>query len=61
MTTHEHDHDHSHHLEPESPTSIRVRALESLLIEKGLMTSEWSITASSRCTRTTLDRTMAHA
>ncbi len=38
MTTH--DHDHSHHLEPESPTSIRVRALESLLIEKGLMTSD---------------------
>ena len=35
-----HDHDHSHHLEPESPTSIRVRALESLLIEKGLMSSE---------------------
>jgi nitrile hydratase len=35
-----HDHDHSHHLEPESPTSIRVRALESLLIEKGLMTSD---------------------
>lgn len=39
MTQHDH-HDHSHHLEPESPTSIRVRALESLLIEKGLMTSE---------------------
>jgi nitrile hydratase subunit alpha len=38
MTTHEHE--HSHHLEPESPTSIRVRALESLLIEKGLMTSD---------------------
>jgi nitrile hydratase len=38
MTAHEHD--HSHHLEPESPTSIRVRALESLLIEKGLMTSD---------------------
>src|SRR5688500_10989976 len=42
MTAHDHDHnhDHSHHLEPESPTSIRVRALESLLIEKGLMTSD---------------------
>jgi nitrile hydratase len=37
---HSHDHDHGHHLEPESPLSIRARALESLLIEKGLMTSD---------------------
>lgn len=33
-------HDGEHNLEPESHASLRARALESLLIEKGLMTSE---------------------
>jgi nitrile hydratase len=35
-----HDDDHHHHAEPEHPLSIRVRALESLLVEKGLLSSE---------------------
>ena len=35
--THEHGH---HHREPESVLSLRVRALESLLIEKKLVSSE---------------------
>jgi nitrile hydratase len=39
MSAH-HDDDHHHHAEPEHPLSIRVRALESLLVEKGLMSSE---------------------
>jgi len=39
--THGHDHDHGrHHREPESLLSLRVRALESLLIEKKLVASE---------------------
>src|SRR5437867_5963188 len=38
---HGHDHDHGHHhREPESLLSLRVRALESLLIEKKLVSSE---------------------
>jgi len=38
---HEHDHDHGHHhREPESILSLRVRALESLLVEKKLVSSE---------------------
>ena len=40
---HSHDdghHDSSHHGEPESRASLRVRALESLLIEKGLTSSD---------------------
>jgi nitrile hydratase len=35
-----HDHDGHHHPEPESFPSIRVRALESLLIEKGLVSTD---------------------
>src|SRR5262245_66164461 len=36
-----HDHEHGHHhREPESPLSLRVRALESLLVEKKLVASE---------------------
>jgi nitrile hydratase len=35
-----HDDDHHHHAEPEHPLSIRVRALESLLVEKGLLSSD---------------------
>jgi nitrile hydratase len=34
-----HHHGH-HHPEPESPVALRARALESLLIEKGLLTSD---------------------
>jgi nitrile hydratase len=38
---HDDDHDHGHHHRtPEPPLSIRARALESLLVEKGLLTSE---------------------
>jgi nitrile hydratase len=33
-------HDDSHHLEPDSHVSLRARALESLLIEKGLSSPE---------------------
>ncbi len=37
---HHHDHDHEHH--PDAPTDLEARtlALESLLLEKGLLTSE---------------------
>jgi nitrile hydratase subunit alpha len=44
---HEDEHGHAHHDgghhhgEPESELSLRVRALESLLVEKGLLTSEF--------------------
>jgi nitrile hydratase len=34
------NHTDGHHEEPESPLSIRVRALESLLVEKGLTSSD---------------------
>ena len=34
------NHGDGHHEEPESPLSIRVRALESLLVEKGLTSSD---------------------
>jgi nitrile hydratase len=38
---HQHDgHSHSHHPEPESYAAIRARAIESLLAEKGLISSE---------------------
>ena len=40
MSEHHHDDDDHHHHEPEHPLSIRVRALESLLVEKGLMSSD---------------------
>ncbi len=33
---HEHDHDHEHQLVPSDPT-LRVKALESLLVEKGIV------------------------
>ena len=35
-----HDHDHDHHPEAPSPVEARALALESLLVEKGLLTSE---------------------
>ena len=34
------DHDGDHHPEPESYASLRARALESLLVEKGLVTTD---------------------
>ena len=37
---HDHDHDHDHHPEAPSPVEARALALESLLVEKGLLTSE---------------------
>ncbi|KAA8737165.1 nitrile hydratase subunit alpha [Pseudomonas koreensis] len=38
--THEHHHDHDHdHTEPPEAIALRVKALESLLIEKGLVDS----------------------
>ena len=36
----DHDHDHDHHSEPESDEAHRTRALESLLVEKGLVTTD---------------------
>jgi len=40
-THHDHDHEHGHHhREPESVLSLRVRALESLLVEKKLVASD---------------------
>ncbi len=36
MSHHHHDHDHSHQAVPNDPT-LRVKALESLLVEKGLV------------------------
>ena len=40
-TQHDHGHEHGHHhREPESVLSLRVRALESLLVEKKLVASD---------------------
>lgn len=36
----EHDHDHGHHPAPPSAVEARVRALESLLTERGLVSSD---------------------
>src|SRR5438270_4159568 len=36
METHPHDHDHDHQVVP-SDLTLRVKALESLLVEKGLV------------------------
>lgn len=37
---HDHDHDHDHHPDAPSEVEARALALESLLVEKGLLTSE---------------------
>src|SRR5690242_16888360 len=37
MTRHEHDHEHEHGQEVPSDLTLRVKALESLLVEKGLV------------------------
>jgi len=37
MTDHDHHHDHGHGQHPPSDMALRVRALESLLIDKGLV------------------------
>src|SRR5277367_4755031 len=34
---HDHDHEHEHGQEPPSDMALRVKALESLLVEKGLV------------------------
>ena len=34
------DHDHDHHPDPEPYAALRTRALESLLVEKGLVTTD---------------------
>src|ERR1700709_598682 len=34
---HDHDHDHDHGQEPPSDMALRVKALESLMVEKGLV------------------------
>ena len=34
------EHDHRHHPEPDSSAALRVKALESLLVEKGLLSSD---------------------
>jgi len=38
--SHDHGHDHDHHPEAPSPVEARALALESLLVDKGLLTSE---------------------
>ena len=44
MDEHDHDHDHDHGAEhhpiPPSPSELRARALEALLIDKGLVTTD---------------------
>jgi nitrile hydratase len=37
MDDHDHSHDHEHGQHPPEPTALRVKALESLLVEKGLV------------------------
>ena len=37
---HDHDHEHGHHPDPPGDLEARVLALESLLVEKGLLTSD---------------------
>jgi nitrile hydratase len=41
MSTHDHDHEHDHdaHAAPESGPALRVKALEALLVEKGIVDS----------------------
>jgi hypothetical protein len=34
MTSHDHDHDHDDHTKPPSDAELRVKALESLLVER---------------------------
>ena len=38
--SHDHDHDHEHEHETPSYASLRTRAIESLLVEKGLLSEE---------------------
>jgi nitrile hydratase len=41
MTEHDHDHDgHHHHERPASEVELRARALEALLVEKGLISTD---------------------
>ena len=45
----DHDHDHDHHPEAPSPIEARALALESLLVEKGLLTTDVVDRVVSRC------------
>ncbi len=38
--THDHDHDHDHHGRPVSEVALRAAALEALLVEKGLVSTD---------------------
>ena len=40
MSPHANDHHHHHHHDRESPAALRTRALESLLVEKGLLSTD---------------------
>ncbi len=42
MSTHDHDQDHDHdaHNAPESGPALRVKALEALLTEKGIVNAQ---------------------
>jgi nitrile hydratase len=37
---HDHDHDHGHHERPASRSELRARALEALLVERGLVSTD---------------------
>ena len=37
---HDHDHDHDHHERPASQAELRARALEALLVERGLVSTD---------------------
>jgi nitrile hydratase len=37
---HDHDHDHGHHERPASQSELRARALEALLVERGLVSTD---------------------
>jgi nitrile hydratase subunit alpha len=40
MHEHEHGHDHGHHERPASQSELRARALEALLVERGLVSTD---------------------
>jgi nitrile hydratase len=40
MHDHDHDHDHGHHERPVSQSELRARALEALLVERGLVSTD---------------------
>ncbi len=40
MHEHDHDHDHGHHERPASQSELRARALEAVLVERGLVSTD---------------------